>query len=179
MAAKITAEVGRAIRAAKKAGSSNIDCVAIVRERFGIVVDRRSIDRYLAQAVTKPATSARKTASVPSTGPDEGPVDELADLESAVRRIKGMLRAELTAREVSMLNAELRQTHAQIRAVKADAKGGKATGPDVSELRKQLMQAFAPTGGVSATQDGEEVEADDRPEVPDVEMASGASSASA
>lgn len=165
---KITQPVGRAIQAAKRAGSSNIDIVRIVLERFGVKIDRRSIDRYVRDNVRDPVTTK---APPIDAGPTDGPIDELQELERSVRQIRTLLRGETSARALSQLNAELRQSLAQIRTVKAEAKGGRAShGPDVSELRQQLMRAFTPTEGERAPTT--DVDAD-QPAVPDVALASG------
>ncbi len=169
---KIDDSIGRTIRAANRRGESNVAIVSIVEDRHGVRLNRRSIDRWLADNPTPPPKKrSRSDAIAPETAPEA--LDEEAILEERVRRMRERLAADLVGtKNEPKWNAELRQTLAQLRAVRAAAalaaeraKAGSSS--EAADLREQLIRGFAPR------RPSEDAAPPDRPPLPDVEVAPG------
>jgi hypothetical protein len=112
---KITEQVGKTIRSAKKRGLGGPTIVALVLERHGVQLDRRTIDRYLA---ANPPRQRPKRTDPAGTDPASD-LDELETLRARARELHQLLATNLSPGNVVKVNAELRQTFKSIRGAEA------------------------------------------------------------
>jgi hypothetical protein len=119
---KITAAIGKAIRAAKDAGRSDRAIAKEIAETFGVSLSHRAVGQYLQKTPAKVSRIARQPASNredPQPSQAGGALDEISTLQERVRDLNERLSdPDVEPRLIAPLNAELRQTFASIR--KAD-----------------------------------------------------------
>lgn len=131
---KITTAIARTIRAAKKRGEGSRRVADAVRDKHGIELDKRTIDRWVAAnpaapPKTRPAPPA-DPATPPAAPPAEAPkeVDTLTRLVAREIALRERLEAdpEMGALSLATLNREYRQTLEAIEVAKSN-KGKRTT----------------------------------------------------
>jgi hypothetical protein len=157
---KITGPIGRTIRAAKKQGLGGADIATRVRERHGIDLDRRSIDRWLKANPVTPPRKRSPPGEDSSAEAKPAPLDELETLEERAIEIKRRLdESGLGVIALATLNRELRQTFASIRKAKeSSTKSAHVENSDARWMIEKLRRFAAMNGG------GEPAETDGVPE---------------
>lgn len=154
-AAKITEAIGKTIRTAKRKKLGGPTIVALVLERHGVQLDRRTIDRYLEANPPRPSRKPRAHAAIHA----EDELDELVTLRARARELHDLLSADLSPGNVVKVNAELRQTFKSIRGAEtAKRKNEKSASQDATWVLAKLKRFDAMNRGEEAGDDAGEAE---------------------
>lgn len=153
---KITAAIGDAIRAAKKAGGSDRAIARQIQAEFGVSLSHRAVGIYLSRAPAKPPGPPQTNPGSREI-PPEGELDPIETLRARARDLNNALLAGVEPRLWPAFNAELRQTFNSIaKAEKAKRDATTRAGADVTWVMAKLRKfdSMNKTGGAAA-EDGE------------------------
>lgn len=154
---KITAAIGKAIRAAKDAGRSDRAIAKEIAEAYGISLSHRAVGQYLQKTPAKTPRTSRESDTSREGEPSQSTLDEIETLQERVRDLNERLSdPDIEPRLIAPLNAELRQTFASIRkADKARAEAKSRASGDTAWVVAKLKRfvSMKATGGAAKDDD--------------------------
>jgi hypothetical protein len=158
---KITAVIGRAIKAAKAAGRSDRAIAQEIAEQHGVSISHRAVGQYLKKTSARAAPTGvapRPMRSEPASHRTaSSALDEIETLQARIQDLNDRLSdPDVEPRLIAPLNAELRQTFASIRKAdkartEAKARASGDTAWVVAKLRRFV--SMNGTGGAAAKDD--------------------------